>query len=327
MKEFMHNITYRRADSNTKSSLFKLIAVILLPPIILVATDYSSLSYNEVMTDQWEKLASKSQHIKDRALMNAISMPNPYSDQRKHIAAAIYAGASVPTVQLKTSTDAPLKLLPHAVLMQDIPLIRLLLAHDADINERGFADLPAIYFATTPAVAQELINKDAWQMLSPEEKNELLFHAMRSSFSADLINLFKKHDLNIMLIDRRGWTPLMHLAARPEQDTIAKAQALLKGLSRKQIVQFINFKAHNCGKNVFDIITTTQKMCSGHKRQELARLRLFLEQKLHQDACSICFDPLDNRTCSVVNGHTLHATCLAWARQNGVLNSSKTTIL
>lgn len=104
--------------------IWTLIICIHLP---ILSAEYSPLTCDEVMTPDWLKLASESQYQKDRALKNAICMPNPYNEKRKYIAAAIYAGASVPIVQLRTSSGATFKLMPLAAMMQDLPLIELLL--------------------------------------------------------------------------------------------------------------------------------------------------------------------------------------------------------
>lgn len=246
--------------------------------------------------------------------MNAISMPNPYSKKRVYIAAALYAGACVPTVQLRTSSDAPFKLLPGTVIMRDIPLITLLLNHGADIHEKGDFSVPTIYLARTKAIADLLIKKGAIDILPQKEKDELLFRSMRPSYEPSLVDFYLQYTSSGVL-DEQLNTPLMHLAIFTKQDMKRKAKMLFANRSPKELRNYIN----HCNKynaNVFDMITNTfNRTTSQKERRNLQQLHTFLVDQLNQEICDICFDQVDLRLAKTFNGHKMHVICFNWADQ------------
>lgn len=295
--------------------VWTLIICIHLP---ILSAEYSRLTYDEVMTPDWLKLSSESQYQKDRALKNAISMPNPYSKKRKYIAAAIYAGASVPIVQLRTSSGATFKLMPLATMMQDLPLIELLLENGADVDERMDNNFPAIYFAQTPRTAKPLIDKSALDILTQNEQRGLLLQALHTDFDPELIKLYQQHCPNAdcpysIMRDCVHNTLLMRLVMHANQNMVKKAEALFDNLSLKQI--YLHITAINYFyEDVFDLIAIEkEKRRAGI--QNLQDLEHFLINKLHEGTCAVCFDPLDTRTCTYANGHKLHATCASWAKR------------
>lgn len=304
--------------------------IIICIHLPIISADYSPLTYDEVMTPDWKKLESASQLQKDRALMNAISLPNAYSIKRASIAAAIYTGANVAQVQLHTSSGAACKLMPLAAMMQDLPLLELLLKNGADIDERTDNNFPPIYFAQTPDIAQPLIAKGAIDALTEYERQELLFRSLRTDFDPELIKLYKQYYPNadrpdLIICDSVYNTALMRLVIHTDQNMVKKAEALFDNLSLKQIRFYIT-TTNYYRENVFDLIAVEQDRSNTRPRKKLQDLERFLVNKLHEDTCSICFDQLNTKTCAHIMGHKLHATCLSWAGQNGALSTLKMTI-
>ncbi len=299
--------------------------VIICMHLPILSADYSQLTYDQIMTPDWLKLASESQYQKDRALKNAICMPNPYPEKRKYIAAAIYAGASVPIVQLRTSSGASFKLMPLAAMMQDLPLIKLLLKNGADVDERMDNNFPAIYFARTCDTAKPLIDKGALDILTENEQKELLLRTLGTDFDAGLIKLYQQHYSNSdypqsIMRDCVHNTPLMRLVMHANQNMVKKAEALLDSLTPKQIYFYITTINYFC-ENVFNLIAIEKEKRNARGIQNLQDLEQFLVDKLHESTCAICFDPLDTRTCAYTNGHKLHATCASWAKRVAPISS------
>lgn len=308
---------------------------------------YPELTENTVMNDYWQAIrSSPSQIQKNQALIKVLKMPGGdpiYPKQRKEIAAAMFAGADVRTVQeLSSDSELTFRLLPDITLKQDISLLKLLFAlnKDAYVYEEDGSGEPPIFYAKTVAVAQLLIEHGALTYLNRQEKHRLFERAMQDDRHYGLITLYKAYGLDPMAHNEYNWTLLMQLTRQPYQDTIRKAELLFDGkISHQQIYALIATKERRSGRTVLDIIEEKRKYSSYSTHSILDAFRDFLLQKQQcpdkQESnnisdeqnsapvapipeCPICLDPLAIKDCTKTScDHIFHNDCLhTWTQDH-----------
>jgi hypothetical protein len=186
----------------------------------------------------------------DELLHMAVSTLTDHNIKRKEIAAAIYKGADVRSKN-NISNES---LLPEATFHQDIPLVRLLLEHGADINEIDYHGDTAIYKAHTVPLAQLLIDYGALDGLTDYGKQILLAKTIWYNCRPELITLYKSYCIDTITRNNHFLIiPIMNLAMHPQENMIKKAELFLEDLCPEQIKELLALKNNN-DKTVFDLI-------------------------------------------------------------------------
>lgn len=239
---------------------------------------FSALTKDEVQEDI-AAYKDLSRDEKNQTLFNIVTIPpSSYPEMRRKIAALIYVGADVPTVQTNAAFT-PFRLLPRVTHEQDVPLVKLLLSHKARIDE-SYQDKTAICSAQTELLAQAFVDTGALDYLSRDNWRELLFNIMRHYYEPELITLYKhqQHEFDVMVCKSDNWTLLMELATRPQWNMIKKAKLLMDGLPHAQIHILLTTRTGIYGEwDVFDIIKETyEEACIPEKRAFLDAFKDYL---------------------------------------------------
>lgn len=232
-----------------------------------------------------------------------------YANRRNEIAAAIFAGAHILSVQDRLK-DSAACLLPPIVLKGDVPLVYLLLSNDADVHELDLKGERAIYCAQTAAMALLLIKYHALNGLNEAEKFSIFQRVMWPHYDPALITLYKKKGFDPGMWDNSG-VLLLCLVRNPEQDIVKKAMLLLRDMSDMAIQKMISYT--RMGKALAGEIE--QKKEKVEKQEVKKRLQLLSTYLF--DECPICYDQLCIQICKVTAcGHIFHQQCLQnWMQQ------------
>lgn len=222
-----------------------------------------------------EKLPQKKkdQNLLEEIGLHSLHSNDEYNQQRIYIAALVYAEANVFKVQ---QTEKMLSLLHYIAKFDDVPLARLLLKHNADVNEEE-SGRTAIFNALTASFAKVLINHKGFKHPDKEQKIELMGQAMLPEYAPELITLYQERlECDPTSSDSLGCTPLIHLAHWPQKYMIKKTVLLFANLSHKQIRKQIAHK-NSDDKTVLKIVKAKMEELKKdpHFGQELDQLKSF----------------------------------------------------
>lgn len=318
-------------QENNMQKIYFIMTILWIITIFSAADDMALWQEEQVMTDFWYDIkAHATQEKKDEMLFEIIKTLN---HDKQQVAAAIYAGAHVPTLQAQLRKVHFQSLLPWEVCRGNISYVRFLLEHGANVHEKDPGLGKPIRLIKTVSMAELLIKHGALKQLKSDEMIDIFQEVMHYDASPDLIPLLKQYQFDPTATDHYGWNVLMALTMYPWQDMVHKAQLIFEGMEAAHIKKLINVKAVD-GKTIFTCIDYELRCRCEENKLRLQAYRMFLLQKRDsiQEAhvpqqqedekeCSICFDELQNRPCqkTVCCKHTFHQTCLsAW------LNSSPT---
>lgn len=279
---------------------------------------YMPFRERALMTPAWLKIkAIASQEKLDNLLYEFARIPCPdqdYYSRRKEIAAAIFAGATVPQVQTQLQTLSCQSLLPSVVLKDDIPLVHLLLVRGADVHELDLKGERAIYHAKTVNMALLLIKHKALDDLPEVEKFRIFQRIMLHDYDSSLIKLYKLHGFDPALWPNNGML-LRSLVHHPHQDITKKAELIFEKMCPKQILTMINGARAGFSKTIFDEIEARQQRASSQGSAQLAKLYDFLT--IYVNECPICLEHMNIASYAKTScGHLFHAKCLqVWQGQ------------
>lgn len=286
------------------------------------------LPQNIVLKPIWQELTSADQNKKDDKLFTASTADDfisKYSKKtRKHIAALVYLGANVQTVQhMQDQPDQTRRLLPDVTLMHDIPLTRILLEHGADVHQKSYDDQTAIYLAQTVAIAQVLIAHRALDNLTKEQKAALMHKIMAAEYDPALITLYKENGVYLTPHDYSDSSPIISLIRSPQNYMNTKARLFLDGYSKQEQLSLLTCPkdidlgdevfSDMRGYTVFDIIEEQKTDAHEVHVDRLDDLHACL-LKIVGQRCSFCpeiVNPLNEKSFTKTKcGHTFCLTCL-----------------
>lgn len=272
-----------------------------------------------LMTSAWKQVKeSASQEKKDHLLYLFAQIPcsdQDYYSRRKEIAAAIFAGASVPQVQKQLQMLPCQSLLPSVVLKDDIHLAHLLLVRGADVNELDLKEERAIYHAKTVNMAMLLIKHKALDNLQEVEKFCIFQRIMFSDYDPSLVKLYKLHGFDPSVWFNNGIL-LRILVHNPNQDITKKAEFIFEKMCSEQILMMIGGVRAGSSRTIFNDIESRQQKTSADVNVQLKKLYDFLSSHIE---CPICLEHMSVKSYArTVCGHLFHARCLqVWQKQWG----------
>ena len=216
------------------------------------------LDKKRVMNTYWSAVALKPQPEKDRAFEHLITLAfgdDHYFLRRYHIAAALYAGASVKAYNVLGEPA-----LYEAALQKDDALAMLLLQNGADPNATCCNGRPILHIVRSEPLARMCIEGGAHVGARDEQYSETALHsAMNFEHDVALIALYRKHGLSPL--DRAKYDPnvlftLCKAAFYFTHAPLEKAQELLKDLTADEKIKAITSTDH-LNKSALSHVNTT----------------------------------------------------------------------
>lgn len=275
----------------------------------------TELTEHEIMNPFWLNMKDAPQEKKDTALLEIVNTDIEgycYLAERKNIAAAARIGANL--VKIQASLQSHRSLLHGPILKNDIPLVSLLLAHNASVHEKNYYfKEEAIFSAQTVDMANLLIKKyktlNDIQNLRGQYGCTLLHKAMGNHYEPELITLYRSYSVSPMETENHGNTPLM---LAKSDSKLEKVKLLLHGLTWEEKAQLITTRRKSDGKNVFNIIDSdycytedvrkNRVIIKEFLRKESENSGLTIAQ-VEEPACSICCKGIS------INSHSATVKC------------------